>query len=229
MLTAAGKIRDRVAGLPEPLASARASAAKVAAKSPLLLPGWHHRLAITAPVRALAIIAVALLAAACGSSPSSPGTSSSSSNSPAAAAFKFASCMRDHGVANFPDPQVTTTPGGGSVGVRQAVPASTGLSPKFKAAQNACKAILPPPGSSGHGHQGPSKQVFLAFARCLRSHGMSDFPDPNAQGQLTLQMISAAGVDLKAPSFLTAAKACVGVTHGQITLGLVAQAINGPH
>jgi hypothetical protein len=58
---------------------------------------------------------------------------------------------------------------------------------------------------------------------------MSDFPDPNAQGQLTLQMIGAAGVDLKAPSFLTAAKACVGVTHGQITLGLVAQAINGPH
>ena len=180
-------------------------------------------------MRALAIVAVALLAAACGSSPSSPDTSSSTSNSPGAAAFKFASCMRDHGVTNFPDPQVTTTPGGGSVGVRQAVPASAGRSPKFKAAQTACNGILPPPGSSGSGQQRPSKQVFLAFARCLRSHGLPAFPDPNAQGQLTLQMISAAGVDLKAPSFLTAAKACVGVTHGQITLGLVAQAINGPH
>jgi hypothetical protein len=135
--------------------------------------------------------------------------------------------MRDHGVANFPDPQVTTASGGGVV--RQAVPASAGLSPKFKAAQNACKGILPPPGSGGPRHQGPSKQVFLAFARCLRSHGIADFPDPNAQGQLTLQMISAAGVDLKAPSFLTAAKACVGVTHGQITPAMVAQAINGPH
>jgi len=180
-------------------------------------------------MRALAIVAVALLAAACGSAPSSPDTSSSSSNNPAAAAFKFASCMRDHGVPNFPDPQVTTTPGGGSVGIRQAVPASTGRSPKFKAAQNACKGILPAPGSSGPGQQGPSKQVFLAFARCLRSHGIPGFPDPNAQGQLTLQMISAAGVDLKAPSFLTAGRACVGVTHGQITLGLVARAINGPH
>jgi len=50
------------------------------------------------------------------------------------------------------------------------------------------------------GHQAPSKQVFLAFARCLRSHGISDFPDPDAQGQLTLQMISAAGVDLNAHS-----------------------------
>jgi hypothetical protein len=180
-------------------------------------------------LRALAIIAVALLAAACGSSPSSPGTSGSSSNRAAAAALQFASCMRDHGVTNFADPQVTTTPGGGSVAVRQAVPAGAGLSPKFKAAQNACKGILPPPGSGGPGHQGPSKQVFLAFARCLRSHGISDFPDPNAQGQLTLQMISAAGVDLKAPSFPSAAKACVGVTHGQITPGMVAQAINGPH
>jgi hypothetical protein len=46
---------------------------------------------------------------------------------------------------------------------------------------------------------------------------------------LTLQMMSAAGVDLKAPSFFTAAKACVRVTHGAITLAQVAQATNGPH
>jgi hypothetical protein len=136
--------------------------------------------------------------------------------------------MRDHGVTGFPDPQVTTNPGGGGVAVRQAVPAGAGLSPKFKAAQNACKGILPPPGSGGSG-EGPSKQVFLAFARCLRGHGVSDFPDPNAQGRLTLQMISAAGVDLKAPSFLTAARACIGVTHGAITLADVARAVNGSH
>jgi len=137
--------------------------------------------------------------------------------------------MRDHGVSGFPDPQVTTTPGGGSVGVRQAVPAGVGSSPKFQSAQKACQGILPPPGNGGHASQGPSKQVFLAFARCLRKHGVSGFPDPNAQGQLTLQMISAAGVDLKGPSFLTAARACVGVTHGAITMADVARAVNGPH
>ena len=69
----------------------------------------------------------------------------------------------------------------------------------------------------------------LTFARCLRNHGVSDFPDPDAQGRLTLQMTSAAGVDLKVPSFLRAAKACVGVTHGAITLAEVARAVNGPH
>jgi hypothetical protein len=180
-------------------------------------------------MRSLAVVSIALFAAACGSSPSSPNTSGSASNSPAKAAFKFASCMRDHGVSGFPDPQVTTTPGGGGVAVSQAVPAAAGLSPKFKAAQSACKGILSAPGSGGPGHEGPSKQVFLAFAHCLRSRGISDFPDPNAQGKLTLQMISAAGVDLKAPSFLTAAKACVGVTHGAISLADVARAVNGPH
>jgi hypothetical protein len=170
-----------------------------------------------------------LLAAACGSSPSSSTTTNSASSGPGAAAFKYATCIRDHGVPDFPDPQVTTTPGGGGVSVRQAVPAGAVGSPKFKAAQAACKGTVPAPGSGGSGGQGPSKQAFLAFARCLRGHGISGFPDPNAQGQLTLQMISASGVDLNAPSFLTAAKACVGVTHGAITMADIAEAVNGPH
>src|SRR5581483_2161441 len=179
-------------------------------------------------MRPLAIITIALLAAACGSSPSSPGTAQSSRN-PATQAFRFAACMRDHGVRDFPDPQVTTTPGGHGVGIRQVVPASVGRSPKFKPAQKACRGIMPAPGAGGQAHSGPSKAVLLTFAGCLRNHGVSDFPDPNAQGQLTLQMMSAAGVDLKAPSFLRAAKACVGATHGAITLAEVARAVNGPH
>jgi hypothetical protein len=177
-------------------------------------------------MRPLAIITLALLAGACTSSPTT--TSGSSDANPATAAFKYATCIRDHGVSDFPDPQVVTTPGGG-VGIRQAVPASAGLSPRFQSAQKACRAILPLPGNGAREHQRPSKQAILAFARCLRSHGISDFPDPNAQGELTLQMISAAGVNLKAPAFRTAAKACVGVTHGEITLAEVAQAVNGPH
>lgn len=178
-------------------------------------------------MRSLAIISVAVLAAACGSSPGSPN-SGRSSNNPATAAFRYASCIREHGVPSFPDPHVITTPGGNGAAVKQAVPASAGLSPKFTAAQKACRGILPA-AVNGPEHHGPSKRVLLAFAQCLRGHGVSDFPDPNAQGQLTLEMINAAGVDVKAPSLLTAARACVGVTHGQITLAAVEQAINGPH
>jgi hypothetical protein len=181
-------------------------------------------------IRSLTVLPLALLAAACGVSPA-PTTSTSGSlpNNPGAAAYKYASCMRGHGLSNFPDPHVTVAPGGGSVAVAQGIPAGAVASPKFRAAQKACQGIIPVPGSSGSGNHGPSKQAFLAFARCLRGHGVSGFPDPDAQGQLTLSMISAAGVDLKAPSFFTAAKACVGVTHGAITLAQVAQAANGPH
>jgi hypothetical protein len=130
-------------------------------------------------------------------------------------------------VPAFPDPQVVTTPG--SVGIRQAVPAAAGLSPAFTAAQKACRGIMPAPGKAGGGDHGPGKQVLLAFAHCLRAHGMTGFPDPNADGQLTLEMISAAHVDIHTRSFLNAAKACVGVTHGAITMAQVATAISGHH
>lgn len=179
-------------------------------------------------MRFLAITTLALLAAACGSQGPSTDSTTGSTQNPATAPFRFAACMRDHGVTNFPDPHITTTPGGGSA-VSQAVPQSAGDAPGFKEAQKACQGILPAPGTGGGFHGHPSKQAFLVFARCLRGHGITGFPDPNGQGQLTLEMIGAAGVDLKAPSFLTAAKACVGVTHGAIPLAAVARAINGPH
>jgi hypothetical protein len=54
--------------------------------------------------------------------------------------------------------------------------------------------------------------VLLAFAHCLRDHGITGFPDPTAEGQLSQEMISAAGVDIHARSFVNAATGCVGVT-----------------
>jgi hypothetical protein len=68
----------------------------------------------------------------------------------------------------------------------------------------------------------------LAFARCLRSHGVPDFPDPTSQGRLTVEMVTAAGVDLHAPVVLTAAKVCLPTAHGAITGADVARAVNGP-
>jgi hypothetical protein len=176
-------------------------------------------------VRPLALVSIAsLLMSACGASSDSPSTSASASNTPAATAFKYASCMRQHGVAGYPDPRVTTNPDG-SVAMAIAGPASTSAAPAFRSAQKACSGILLAR-SSTNGPSGPSKQEFLAFAHCLHTHGISDFPDPDTQGQITGQMINASGVDLKAPSFMTAADACVGVTHGAITRAGVARVVN---
>ncbi|HLJ03661.1 MAG TPA: hypothetical protein VKT31_09485 [Solirubrobacteraceae bacterium] len=172
-------------------------------------------------MRLLAIITLALLATACGSSgPKAAQTS----NNPATAAYQYAACIRHHGVPSFPDPKVS----GNSIA--QEVPASAGLSPAFQAAQKACAGIMKAlaAGPSQADRQA-KKQYLLAFAHCLRGHGVAGFPDPTSHGQLSMQMINAAGVDLHAPSFYTAARACVGVTHGAITLADVARAINGPH
>jgi hypothetical protein len=135
--------------------------------------------------------------------------------------------MRSHGVPSFPDPQVSTN--GAATSIRQVAPEAAVASPAFKTAQKACARFQPGPSNSGPDGQGPRKQLLLAFARCLRAHGISDFPDPNAQGRLTLEMVSAAGVDVHGPGFFTAARRCVGVTHGAITMAQVAAAANGPH
>lgn len=158
-------------------------------------------------------VAAALLAG-CGST--APSGAGQGAKGPGQEAYAFADCMRQHGVGSFPDPQVTTT--GAQTSIRQVAPQGVVSSPAFKGAQKACAHLQPGPGSGpGHSGGGPGKQVLLAFARCLRAHGLDSFPDPNAQGQITAQMISAAGVDIHAPGFLTTARGCLGVTHGAIT------------
>jgi hypothetical protein len=52
----------------------------------------------------------------------------------------------------------------------------------------------------------------LAYSECMRSHGVSNFPDPNAQGQTQIQSSSTngstSGVDPNSPTFKAASKAC---------------------
>jgi len=104
-------------------------------------------------------------------------------------------------------------------------------SPAFKSAQTACRAILPTPSSADSAEladqQHAREEHVLAFAECLRSHGIADFPDPTSQGRLTLDMVRAAGVDLQAPAVLTAAKACIGTSDGAVTAAEVQRAIDG--
>jgi hypothetical protein len=137
--------------------------------------------------------------------------------------------MRSHGVSSFPDPVVKTSGSSVSVAIR-VTPALTS-SPSFKSAQKACSHILPGPKGQGlsPAQQQARTRAMLAFAQCLRTHGFPRFPDPTAQGQLSLEMVTAAGIDLHTPALLTAGKACASVTHGQITPAQVVQAINGPH
>lgn len=174
--------------------------------------------------RVLIVGSLAVLGAGCGSA-GPPASTGRSSGGPAASAYRYADCMRSHGVPNFPNPRVSVD--GNRVAVMQAVPESDVAAPKFKSAQKACQGILPAPGSQPE--QQGHRLAFLAFARCMRADGVSSFPDPNSQGQITRAMLGAAGVDLTSRSVYRAAIRCVPVTHGVITAAEVAQATSGSH
>jgi hypothetical protein len=138
--------------------------------------------------------------------------------------------MRAHGVPSFPDPDVHSSgPGQQSVTIR-VTPAIVN-SPAFNTAQKACSYILPALKKGGDGET-PAQQAarardILAFARCLRAHGITNFPDPSAQGRLTLSQVAAAGVDIHSPAFRTAGDACVSAAGGLLTLDQLHQAESG--
>jgi hypothetical protein len=177
--------------------------------------------------RILLAVLFAPIVAGCGSKQPTSSTAASASNNLGSQAYAYSRCMRSHGVPNFPDPKVTVAPGHTSVSV--AVNPSITGSPRFKSADKACSGLMPAPPTPAQqqAQDQAKKRYLLAFARCLRTHGIHSFPDPSSQGRLTLQMVSAAGVDIHSRKFLDAAKVCVGVTGGAITLAQIQAAVNG--
>lgn len=128
--------------------------------------------------------------------------------------------MRSHGVAGLADPSPSA--------LKSELAPSTARSPAFQAAFPECAHLLP----FGRSHQTVAetqahRAAFLAFAGCIRSHGFPNFPDPSPTGELTHEMVAAAGINLKQPAVLQAGDACVGVTHGLITRAIVARFVAG--
>lgn len=112
------------------------------------------------------------------SSASSPrgASSAESAASPQQAAIAYAKCMRASGVPNFPDPNAS---GGFLFHASAGMDRSSSL---FKAAQAKCQKLMPGGGPPAPGSStNPSRQTlarFLNIARCMRQHGVYDFPDP---------------------------------------------------
>jgi hypothetical protein len=90
--------------------------------------------------------------------------------------------MRAHGVPNFPDPGRGRSGGEGLTVLFS--PNSSAVTiggiqfsgPAFQAALNACRFF-------GGGHASPpvpeqQRQALLAFATCMRKHGVTDYADP---------------------------------------------------
>jgi hypothetical protein len=166
----------------------------------LLVPSWGRlrRRGLTVS----ALLAIALLATACAGDPSGPGVagegasstpSASPSGDPRDAELAYAQCMREHGISDFPDPQ----PGGGIA---------------IKAADDACKSLLPQPPSEEEQQQ--EFEDMLRFAQCMREHGITDFPDPKPGEGISISADQGSDLDPNNPQFKAAKKACGGPIKG---------------
>ena len=103
-----------------------------------------------------------------------------------------------------------------------------GNNPKFQAAQNACTHLLPNRGGgSPETAQQQRTQLAdeLSFARCMRSHGVSRFPDPTAQGGLSVEMVEAQGIDVHSPAVLRVVQKCLPASHGALTPAKIREAL----
>jgi hypothetical protein len=125
----------------------------------------------------------------------SPGSGGGDSTQ---ADLAYARCMRQHGV-NMPDPKVDAngrTEWRLPSGIRKD-------DPRLKAAQQACRQYR----ANGGQAQRPSpqqQQEMLAFARCMRQHGIN-IPDPQPDGR-----VDTSGVNPDDPKFKAAERACPG-------------------
>lgn len=193
-----------------------------------------HRLLVASAAVAAAL---ALVASGCGAAGSPSGvanvttttgaaTSASSPQSRQAAAVAYSRCMRSNGVAGFPDPP---TASGDGHAFKDAVAHIASSDPHFNAGQRACAHLLP--SGAGISTQNAAQQRAqlaneLSFARCMRSHGLARFPDPTAQGELSVAMVVAQGINVNSPQVLRVVQACLPASHGGLTPAKVREALN---
>jgi hypothetical protein len=177
------------------------------------------------PKAAAAIVAATVITACGSNSPKSSSAPSSGVHTYAQTMqddARFAACMRSHGAPNFPH---LTSP----YAFKDWAVSGAAQSPANQSAETGCQHLLP--GGLGPGQDASHSQAqiaaVLAFARCVRGHGFPSFPDPTNQGQLSPQMLTAAGIDVHQPELLRAGLVCVPATHGLITRAAVEQAVNG--
>lgn len=140
--------------------------------------------------------------AACGSGRSQSVKSGTHADS----GVRFAECIRRHGYPDFPDPGGSFPPG-----IKQ--------SPAFKGAMKTCLRLEPPGQSTGKVFSASQRAEALAQVRCIRQHGVPNFPDPTfpASGGELFPAVS--GFNPASPAFRHAATACglkgqIGQPHG---------------
>ena len=175
---------------------------------------------------AAGLVLLGLALAACGSQQASPSvahvarTPTTKAGSPTSALLLATQCLRQHGLPNLPGPILATAgPAEGHMVLDKQALATYPRSAVTQALA-ACTAALEQAGLDSGSNAAASSQelrYLLAFAHCVRNHGISNFPDPNAQGDLNLAGTGINSHELT-PAELAAARACLPAAHGDVNI-----------
>ena len=185
----------------------------------------RHRL----PVRAVVVVAtLSVLVTGCGGG-SAPGvanvgssivssTAGSSATSQSDALLVAGRCLRQNGLVNFPDPSIASSGPAKGTAILDKQSLRSFSDSVVSHAMVACNSALQNAGIGNGGSNVRTPQEIqdgLAFAQCVRRHGISNFPDPNGQGQFDL---AGTGINEHAltPAQLAAAHACLSTAHGAV-------------
>jgi hypothetical protein len=171
------------------------------------------------------LASAALLLAGCGGGSSSPGVAhlssstsggsaaSGGSSSPESSAgnqqkmVKFSQCMRTHGEPEFPEPNEG----------RIELHSQNGHGPnpessRFQAAEKACSKYAPSKVAPSPAQQAKMQEGALNFSKCMRSHGVPNFPDPefHSGGGVGIRIggKNGSGIEPNSPQFKAAQKTC---------------------
>jgi hypothetical protein len=150
----------------------------------------------------VAVVGLSMLAAACGGGSSGAkvaqvGTTTGSTSYSADDPNAYSKCMRGHGVGNYPDPDSN------NILKTQGIDKNT---PTFQAAARACRGLAPTPAPPAM--QAQEQAQMLAFAKCMRSHGVPNFPDPQVTNGAAYPNLPPGRIDPNSPIVKAAIAAC---------------------
>ncbi len=123
-------------------------------------------------------------------------------------ALAYATCMRAHGVPKFPDPTSRNelTSGLPKVNVQE-----LGISgAEYETAQRACAPLLPDGGQPTASESQHDLSAMVSFARCIRSHQVTNWPDPTigADGNPGFNLVGIRGIPASDAQFQQALHQC---------------------
>ena len=170
-------------------------------RTPLLIPAVLTTLVLTA----------------CGGASVANGTGSAHAD----AFLGLAKCIRANGVPSFPDPGGAH---GGGIAITGGPPTGPGAmitvngvsvsGPAFRHAMNACRNHFPNGGHPSAQQIAQLRASALTMARCMRAHGVPDFPDPKISsgpgGRIGIETaLNVHGIGPSSPAFQAAQKLCM--------------------